>query len=421
MDPYPVPEDVADALASWGFAAVAPAGPEGGGWLAVALDDPARYVELHALPAVLDEELARRLDVLRALRHAHLSQLLDAAQIAPGRVALLVEHVPGLTVAEMRAARVPLSDGEGVTLAVPVLQALAALHAAGLVHGPVTAASVVVRPDGRPVLVDLRGAVLGTGTVDGDVRRWLSTLVSLLPGAEIDRLVVPPGETSLRELLEGALRTDVDVEGLVASCFTVADPEALVLPDAGALAGAELARTAGRRATALDAVRPRARPGRRRTLLWPVAVLLVALVGGAGWVTLRHGGGAAVAAERPDPVAAAVQLSRARGEVVASGDADDLASVEVAGGPAHEADLLLLERLAGRHVEGLGIEVRSAAQVQGDGTDEVRVRVSSAVTSYVVVADDGTRTRVEQGPESSVVLVLRWTANGWRVWAVSPT
>ncbi|RHA42275.1 protein kinase family protein [Cellulomonas rhizosphaerae] len=414
MDPYLVPEDVATALSSLGFLAVAPAGPEGGGWLAVAQDDGARYVELHVLPAVLDDELARRLDLLRAVRHPHLSQLLDASQIAPGRIALLVEHVPGLTVAEIRAARVALTDGEGVTLAVPVLQALAALHDAGLVHGPVTASAVVVRPDGRPVLTDLRGAVLGSGSVDGDVRRWLSTLVALLPVAELDRLVVPPGGRTLRQLLEEALRADVEVDALIGSCFAVAEPEALHLPDAGALAGADLVRSAGRRALPTRAA-PRPARGPRT---WAIAAAAALVLAVGGWGVSHRTAGAV---ERPDPVAAAVALSHARGEVIAAGVPEALDDVEVPGGPAHRADVDLLASLRGRSVEGLDIEVRSAAPAGTSGSDVARVELRSAVTSHVVVGADGTRTRVEASPESAVVLELRWTDEGWRVWEVSPS
>jgi len=414
MDPYLVPEDVAAALAALGFVAVAPAGPEGGGWLAVAQADESRYVELHVLPAVLDDELARRLDVLRAVRHPHLGQLLDASQIAPGRIALLVEHVPGLTVAEIRAARVALTDGEGVTLAVPVLQALAALHGAGLVHGPVTASSVVVRPDGRPVLVDLRGAVLGSGSVDGDVRRWLSTLVALLPVAELDRLVVPPGGRTLRQLLEESLRADVDVDALIGACFAVAEPEALHLPDAGALAGADLVRSASRRALPTRAAAQRARGPRT----WAVAAAAALVVAAGGWGISHRTAGAA---ERPDPVAAAVALSHARSEVISSGVAAALDGVEVPGGPAHRADVDLLESLRGRAVEGLDVEVRSAAPAGRMGSDVARVELRSAVTAHVVVGADGTRTRVAASPESAVVLELRWTDGGWRVWEVSPS
>ncbi|MEN0129670.1 MAG: hypothetical protein AAGC49_09540 [Brevundimonas sp.] len=416
MDLSHVPNDVAAALAALGLVAVAPAGPEGGGWLAAVRDEPGRYVELHVLPAVLDDEVARRLDVLRGVRHPHLCELIDASQISEGRIALLVEHVPGLTVAEVRASRVPLSDGEGVTLVVPVLQALAAMHGAGLVHGPVTASSVIVRPDGRPVLVDLRGAVLGTGSVDGDVRRWLSTVIAQLPGADVDGLVVPPGGVTLRELLDEAVRSELDVDGLVDACFAVAEPEPLVVPDPGMLAGAELARAATSQASRARVPRRR----RRYPLSWALAVLFVLVLAAGGWSVLHRGGTAAAAAERPDPVAAAVALSAARAAAIASGEADRLSTVEVAGGPAQEADSAVMRSLGGRDVRGLRIDVVSAAPGPAGGRDEARVVLRSAVSAYVLVARDGTRRQVPAGPARDVVLELRWTDAGWRVWAVTP-
>jgi eukaryotic-like serine/threonine-protein kinase len=430
MDPLLVPEDVAAALAARGFVAVAPAGPEGGGWLAAAHDEPGTYVEVHVLPAVLDDDVARRLDALRAVDHPHLCRLLEASQISPGRIALLVEHVPGLTVAEVRTPRVPLSDGEGVTLVVPVLQALTALHSVGLVHGPVTAASVVVRPDGRPVLVDLRGAVLGAGTVDGDVRRWLSTVIAQLPGADVDVLVVPPGGVSLRELLVAATQAEVDVDELVAACFEVAEPEPLMVPDPGLLAGADLARTAGRRSQERRADRARdAQRARRRLRPWSMALVAALVVGAGVWGVLHRADGPAAAAERlapvaaaerPDPVAAAVALSAARADVIASGRAEGLRAVEVEGGPAHQADAAILRSLAGWEVKGLGIDVRSAAPGPVAGPDEAQVLLRSSVSEHVVVAADGTRRRVAAGAVEDVLLELRWTEHGWRVWAVRP-
>ena len=73
-----------------------------------------------------------------------------------------MEHVDGLSLAQIRAARAPLSDGEGATVAIPVAGALGALHDASLAHGAVGASTILVRPDGRPLLLDLRGAVTGT-------------------------------------------------------------------------------------------------------------------------------------------------------------------------------------------------------------------------------------------------------------------
>ena len=79
--------------------------------------------------------LVARVARLRGMRHDHLARLLDASELTPGRIGLLVEHVDGLSLAQIRAARAPLSDGEAATVAIPVAGALGALHDAGLVHG----------------------------------------------------------------------------------------------------------------------------------------------------------------------------------------------------------------------------------------------------------------------------------------------
>jgi len=426
MDPALVPLDVTDALAELGMQAVAPAGPEGTGWLAVAEDRPDRYVELHVVPVPFDDELARRLDLLRALHHPHLSELLDARELSAGRLALLVEHVPGLTLDELTGARAPLSDGEGVTLVVPILQALAALHAAGLVHGPVTASTVVVRPDGRPVLTDLRGAVLGSGSVDGDVRRWLATVVGRLPGADLDALLPVPRDPTLREVLEPALRDDLDLDALVRACFASAEPEGLRVPDPAVLAAGELTRQGARRS---EPPTRRAAPARwtlgPRARAWSIGSAVVSVVLACTALVVGATGGGDHAGDRtttrPDAVRAAIDLSRARGSVLAAGDVDALGSVEVPDGPAHAADAALVASWDGARMEGLAVDVRSASRADPAGTDEApRVEVTSAAGSYVRVDPGGGRTRVAAAPARSVVLELRWTDDGWRVWAVSP-
>ncbi|MFV0286594.1 MAG: protein kinase domain-containing protein [Demequina sp.] len=68
--------------------------------------------------------------------------------------------IDGVDLAHLAAQRGPLSAGECVWLGRRVARALAALHAAGLVHGDVSPANVVVRADGI-TLVDTLGAVRG--------------------------------------------------------------------------------------------------------------------------------------------------------------------------------------------------------------------------------------------------------------------
>src|SRR5659263_374188 len=68
---------------------------------------------------------------------------------------MCIRDSPGTDLESVCAGRGQWSAGEVVTVVVPLAEALAALHDVGLCHGDVAAANVVLRPDGRPVLVDL--------------------------------------------------------------------------------------------------------------------------------------------------------------------------------------------------------------------------------------------------------------------------
>ncbi|MEZ0448575.1 hypothetical protein AB5970_11980, partial [Cellulomonas sp. ICMP 17802] len=279
MDRFLVPADVETALARAGFR---PVDLVGDGWLAVALDGSGRHLELHVVAAVADGPLTTRVTLLRALRHEHLAQLLDVVELSPGRLGLVVEHVAGPTLAQVRAARAPLADGEAATVAIPVAGALGALHDAGLVHGAVTAAAVVLRPDGRPVLTDLRHALLATGDPEADVRRLVTTIVDVMPGEDVR---LPSDDPSLREALVDLLTVPgLEAGRVVDRCFRVTEPSPVRLPDAGVLASSAL--TAGARRDVPARSRRAARAPRRRGAVRAsvaagaiVLVVLAALVG----------------------------------------------------------------------------------------------------------------------------------------------
>lgn len=430
MQTFLVPGDVQELLDGSAFRVVGAAGPDGIGWLAAATDGSGRALEVHVVTGVLDDVTTARAERLRHVTHDHLPAVHDVVQIGPGRTALVVEHVTGPTLAELRSQRAPLSDGEAVTVAVPVAEALAALHDAGLVHGAVSPASVVVRPDGRPALVDLRGALAGSGSPDGDVRRLVATVLALVPDADV-HLLAGPHDGSLRDALEELVTAgDVTAAQLVDRCFATAEPEPVRLPDAGARAALDLARHGAGAGAGLH--RPR-RPPRRvpRPLLLGgvVGALLVAAVVTALTVLPGRPGAPVEGQQAPprvDAAAAATALTVRRGEILASGDAARLDEVEVVDGPAHRADVALVGSLAGSLVDGLTIRVDDAvaqdpppdASTPAPGT-EVRVRVTSVVSAHRRVGANGATTEVPATVPRSVVLTLRWTADGWRVWDVT--
>ncbi|WP_298456905.1 protein kinase domain-containing protein [uncultured Cellulomonas sp.] len=345
MDADVVPAELAAALLAAGYRVGGPAGVGGGGpvWTATAAadrrpggrgDGPAgaagqRYV-VHVVPAPLEPDggaLAARLAALWSLDHPHLARVVDVLDVpAPptggsARWAVLVAEVPGATVAALLAARGRLTAGEVVTLLVPVAGALDALHRAGLVHGDVSPANVVVRPDGRPVLIDLlgdpgraddggapvrgtpgfmapevvRGGPAGRAVV-GSVRdrathhRPDDPADDPVSSADRDRPELPDGapadvfslaSVGLAALDLGAVGSRLGHElaaacapdpvlrptaaEVASACYPCARPEPIALPDAGVLARTALAQLAAdhRTVSAPGRSRHRARPRRR--------------------------------------------------------------------------------------------------------------------------------------------------------------
>ncbi|MGN8245326.1 hypothetical protein ACTHAM_002445 [Cellulomonas soli] len=465
-----VPADVARAMDCLGLRVVGPVGTEGTGWLGESTDGRGAAAELHVVPAVVDDALAARADALRAIVHEHLARVHDVLEIAPGRLALVVEHVPGPTLRELRAARAPLTDAEAATVAIPLSGALEALHAAGTAHGAVSATSVVLRPDGTPVLVDLRGSLLGAGSPAGDVGRLVATVLDQMPDEDAHRTAGDTG--TLREELVGLVGEPSSAAAVAVACLRVVRPEPLRMPDAVVGAGSSptawtleqgdvpsrptSARQAPSRPHGRPALRPRAaggRPGERedgrgrrvlgRPALLVGACLVSALVLGFGarMVTIarpHQPDQAAPAAEATSvptdsataaevapasaeatPEEAAAALTTRRAQVLAAGDPEQLAAVEVPGSPAHTADVALMASLAGMQLEGYGVDVLGTQTLGADQTGDTRVTVTSSAREHLRSGPDGSTTVPATGP-STVVLVLRSTEDGWRVWDVEP-
>lgn len=439
MDAFAVPGDVRAVLTAAGLRPERSLGPAA--WLVASTDDDGDLLELHVVAVAFDERVVARASALTDLRHDHLPRVRSVMPLGPGRSGLLVAHVAGTSLARLRPARAPLSDGEAVTVTVPVAGALGALHRAGLVHGAVGPDAVVVDREGRPVLTDLRGALLATGTADDDLRRLIATVLDVLPGADVQLLARPGTTPTVRdelELLVAAPRPTP--EAIADRCFAAAAPEPVHLPDAGALVWAEAADVAARAAGTADGSAPdglvvrggipsrrerravesgwrgRRRPAPVRRRFWTAcAAAVVVCVAGAG-LAVAHGASAGAA---DDLGAVAVGLTRARAAALAAVDARALTSVDAPGSPALVADLALVRTLGGAHLEGVQVEV-TATPSAAPGTGSAAVVVTSATSAYARVEEDGSRTAVPASPARTVVLDLRRTSEGWRVWDVRP-
>ncbi|HEY5076799.1 MAG TPA: protein kinase, partial [Acidimicrobiia bacterium] len=88
------------------------------------------------------ERLQREAALLATVSHEHIVRLRSVVPTDDGLV-LVLDYAEGGSLAAVLAARGRLSAGEVVTIGAPLAQALADVHARGLVHGDVTPGNVV--------------------------------------------------------------------------------------------------------------------------------------------------------------------------------------------------------------------------------------------------------------------------------------
>ncbi|MBO9705083.1 MAG: serine/threonine protein kinase [Arthrobacter sp.] len=123
------------------------------------------WPESHPLPG--DSLRGERWRV-QGLDHPHLLRLHGLVPVGvPGpdgsafrTTGVLMDFAAGGSVGSLVAARGVLSAAEVVTVAVPVAEALAALHAKGIVHGDVSGGNILFSADGVPLLADFGQAHL---------------------------------------------------------------------------------------------------------------------------------------------------------------------------------------------------------------------------------------------------------------------
>jgi eukaryotic-like serine/threonine-protein kinase len=298
------------------------------------------------------QRLQREAALLATVSHEHIVALRSVIPTDDGFV-LVLDYAEGGSLAAVLAARGRLSAGEVVTIGAPLAQALADVHARGLVHGDVTPGNVVFDGSGKPLLADLGVASLagdragppggtsgyadpalaparagtpahaaGSGPasdVHGLAAVCFSALTGVAPYRDGDSAVAQ----SLRPLAPGA------PTGLVAAIEAGLDPDPAARPDANAFAQA-LFRACSPVAVRLvhvtqPVVNPHTRdiggrpplapsesaPGRRRwspgravlvrravTVACAVALLGAAVAAGVGWA---WAGDSHRASASPDP------------------------------------------------------------------------------------------------------------------------
>jgi len=105
------------------------------------VEDAAPAEPLEVAPEAVVELLRAGYDLAR--RALIMTDLVRGVLSVEGAVVLVHDHVPGVALDRVLAERGALEEAEVVTLIVPLAQALAAVHAAGLVHGRVSPSSIL--------------------------------------------------------------------------------------------------------------------------------------------------------------------------------------------------------------------------------------------------------------------------------------
>ncbi len=123
-----------------------------------------RDVAIKALPAAVaadPDRLARfrrEARVVAQLNHPHIAQIHQLLEHASGTY-LVLEYVPGKTLAETLQAREGLEIEEALRLCTQVARAIEAAHGRGVVHRDLKPGNVMVTPDGTAKVLDFGLAV----------------------------------------------------------------------------------------------------------------------------------------------------------------------------------------------------------------------------------------------------------------------
>ena len=105
--------------------------------------------------------LKREFQALRSLHEPHIVHV-RALKIAGNEAAIILDYVPGHSLADRLAAGPPFEPAEAVAVARDIAAALTAAHAAGIVHRDVTPGNILLDPTDGARLTDF-GIALGGG------------------------------------------------------------------------------------------------------------------------------------------------------------------------------------------------------------------------------------------------------------------
>jgi serine/threonine protein kinase len=129
-----------------------------------------RIVAVKAMPghlladSVARARFRREAKVLASLNHPNIGVIHDILEQSDGRVYLVLEYVPGQTLAERMACE-PLVLKEALSIGRQIAEAVWAAHEEGVIHRDLKPGNIKITPDGRAKVLDfgLAKAVIGEG------------------------------------------------------------------------------------------------------------------------------------------------------------------------------------------------------------------------------------------------------------------
>ena len=167
-----------------------------------------RTVVIKRVPAALAGDSARAeallsaTERLEAVSHPGVAMLYECG-LEDGQLFLALEYVPGERLDQMIGGR-PLNPHRAVEIAIDVADALAALHQAGIVHGDVRPANIIVTSRGHAKVIDSGLAPFTTG---GTLRASAGARLGSLPESAVGTLRYLSPEEAVGERTDA--RTDV--------------------------------------------------------------------------------------------------------------------------------------------------------------------------------------------------------------------
>ncbi len=404
-----------------------------------------RHLRRGSVP--LDSQL-RRLRTLCEISCEHIARVLHI-EVGEDRLTVLTQLINGPPLTTVRAGRSGLTLGEGWRVLADLCTALCSLHTAGVIHGDVSPANVIVRsdsPQGRAIMIDVGGeeewelGTVGFRAPEIASGEAISAASDIWAAARTALWAVAPEHRAIfAELLRDVLQADPAHRPDAAWLKGYAEERAAAridLPDEARLATAHLRAQAARKHTTRAGRRARRkRESRRRNLiaLLGMSVVVLAILSFAAFRgdtepepvgSYAHPGSMQGQEDRSGgsplmtPREAVVELTAQRDRALVEKDLPMLNRITAAGSEAALADLRLVESFGGSTPVGLRTSVTIESVDGREDTPVVRAMLQQAGFTWQGGTKHGIR--VAPLPARCAQIHLLAGEGGWQVQRVRP-